>query len=268
MKYLVVLVLAAGMVWHGTAKAEISENLKFCAKLGAGKERLACYDAAARIEKRADRKAEIGQVQVSAVKAPALPANVTPSRFNGAYAAITGGYDFAEASPSVVGGSFPITYLNAVSGPKVGAVIGYNAVSGSLLLGFEARAQYAFGDTHTFYESGVQTLAAKVTRPLSGDLSARAGLILNDWLAYSRIGLGVEQTRSIYVSNVYTNANITSNPVVLLAAGVERNFGNYFLRAEAEWMVHFGSGVGAFGSPSGDNIYYTPAVNVAAGYRF
>ena len=49
-------------------------------------------------------------------------------------------------------------------------------------------------------------------------------------------------------------------PIVTLASGVERNFGNFFARAGAELIVHFP----AFTSEA----YYSPAVNVAVGYRF
>jgi hypothetical protein len=52
MKYLIgVALIVIGAGWHASARAEVSEDLKFCAALKSSKERLGCYDAAMRIGK-------------------------------------------------------------------------------------------------------------------------------------------------------------------------------------------------------------------------
>lgn len=50
-------------------------------------------------------------------------------------------------------------------------------------------------------------------------------------------------------------------PLVSIGAGIERNFHDLFLRAEAELTGHSIPN-------SGFTFYYTPSVNMALGYRF
>jgi hypothetical protein len=240
------------------------------------------------------------------------------TRFAGAYAAGTGGYDFSTMDQ---GASYPIpfTSFDAIKGGKIGGVLGYNATSDRLLLGFETRAQYAFGAdsngysySYTYslpfdigscwgcgpgaYRPGptplvsAETYSERVSRPFSGDLSLRAGLI------FGRAGAGAEYSKKVTSSDQTGSATCVSPivasvpiagggynyqitgcgsiehgvvtvvtttklaPMVTLASGIERNFGLFFARAEAELIVHFP----AFTSQA----YYSPAVNLALGYRF
>lgn len=269
MKFSGAIALVTSVAWYGVAQAEISEDLKFCANLKISRERLACYDAAARVENRTTSKAETTQPVV--VKALPLQSKAALSRFDRAYVAITGGYDFAQSKPNSVAGLANTTQFDAINGPKIGGVVGYNATTGALLLGFEARAQYSFGDSHISNAAFGGTFTAKAQRPLSADVSTRAGLIFGDWLTYARVGAGAEQAKSTFTAvlpgSVSNTVWASARPTVVLAAGVERNFADFFARVEAEMTTHFGPSVGFSGSPYG-NVYYTPAINVAAGYRF
>lgn len=138
----------------GAAKADISADLKFCAGLKSSPERLACYDAAARIERHADQKVVAHTsfaLPVPAANAMAyLPPTEPQSRFDGAYVGVTAGYDIPTASPSTIAESYyttPSVPDGSISGAKLGLVAGYNATSGPLLLGFEARATYNFNES-------------------------------------------------------------------------------------------------------------------------
>jgi hypothetical protein len=229
--------------------------------------------------------------------------------------------------------AYPNVPLESLSGAKVGGVVGYNVVSGPILFGFEARghinfaraeasvATTGFGTTLPFMISSMtcfgcdpvfldnyplptsygpislqsQTTVTTVTkRPWMADGSARLGMIVGDWLIYSRAGVGAEQTEtktttdnsgsrlcnnplfvrgrpafntvtvsaigcgSITPGPVTTTTVSTVTPIVSLALGFERDVGPVFLRVEGEMINHF----------YGGTIYYTPAANVAVGYRF
>jgi hypothetical protein len=245
------------------------------------------------------------------------------TRFAGAYVAATGGYDFSTPNQTALT-TAPLTSFDAIKGGKIGGVVGYNATSERLLLGFEARSQYAFGAdsngysySHTnslpfnigfcfgcgpgAYQPGptplvqAETYSEQVSRPFSGDLSLRAGVIFDDWLIYGRAGAGAEYSKKVTTSDQTGSATCVSPivasvpiaggynylitgcgsiqhgaitvvtttklaPIVTLASGIERNFGDFFARAEAELIVHFPALT--------SQVYYSPAVNIAVGYRF
>jgi hypothetical protein len=331
MKYLIgVALIAIGASWHAVARAEVSEDLKFCAALKSSKERLGCYDAAMRIGKNARSAVAVPEPVVAKVSTAVLVPVPTPARFSGLYVGVTGGYEFANSKTSVPTDPFPGLInrffvnpdvpIDSMRGAKVGAVIGYNAVAEPLLFGFEGRAQYSlssasqsgqgstalpqnFPFTCPVYpicqEQNIQpfTLSAPVYQNVSRyhqwqiDLSARSGMTFGDWLFYAKAGAGAEDTfykssTTFTISScdptvvrqrsdaaiVVTGCNSVSSqtvggvdaqrtvsPIVLLGGGFERNFGDFFLRAEGEFTTHFMKGGG---------VYYSPSANVAGGYRF
>src|SRR3954468_24789264 len=97
MKHLVISVLAIGLTAAGAANAEVSDDLKFCGSLKSGAERLACYDAAARIASKpaaartVTRTAPADAQPAIATKAPVLEPLPARNPFDGYYAAIGGG---------------------------------------------------------------------------------------------------------------------------------------------------------------------------------
>ncbi|MBW7970104.1 hypothetical protein [Bradyrhizobium sp. BR 10289] len=316
------------------AWAEISEDLRFCAQLKAPKERLACYDAAARIEHRKPAfTAGPGLVEKQAAAVPSR------SRFSGAYVGVVGGYDIASESalPNPIigyvpcaGAATPNAPGGAVQGPSVGFLAGYNVVERNLLLGLEARGRYSFAkasdtvlwpaysnilpiwigscspcspdrqmiSTDRVTLSSALSNTAVYRRPFAADVSVRAGYALSEWLLYAKAGIGVEKTesyslsddsKSVYCNNptikgqrlsgdyvgyyavacgsqsngVITRFELLNGyaPAALLGGGIERNFNALFLRAEAELIGHATPGTGW-------TFYYTPSVNLVAGYRF
>jgi hypothetical protein len=86
MKYLTICALATGALWHGAARAEVSDDLRFCGSLKSGAERLACYDAAARIAARPAPARPVARTAAPAMdaqaaipaKAPIVPARPQP----------------------------------------------------------------------------------------------------------------------------------------------------------------------------------------------
>jgi hypothetical protein len=263
----------------------------------------------------------------------ALPAGRSPSPFDGAYAGLTSGYEFQNNSSQATGAFSPLSSFERIQGERLGAIFGYNASSGPLLIGFEARAQYAFGRdggsrNSTFGQSlpawigscgpsclpnsivpsafaltSQSTYSEVVERPFIGDISMRAGVVFDDWLVYGRAGVGAEYSRMTSTSDnrgvVTCNVPVVTGiprgsvgpggagtydyyvtgcgsttsgastatttdrftPTVTLAGGIEKNFGQMFARAEAELLVHFPA-------LTATQVYYSPAVNLAVGYRF
>ncbi len=319
--------LAAALICGRPAKADISADLKFCAGLSISKERLACYDAAARIEKRADRKvATRAAPSLSALNAMAysLPAVPPKLRFDGAYAGVTAGYEFAMTAAKS-GWNYDVPQ-DSLRGPRFGAAAGYNVTSDRLLAGIELRGQYlnarnsasslsGFGNptlphflgscwgcgqgpSATTWPGAISLNSSvlqniEISRRWQADISVRGGVVIQDWLIFAKAGLGAEETRSVYtmdqsgsktcnsptvsaqqsgqMTNYYATgcSSIVSGPVTISTSwqltpiaifgmGVERNFGDYFARAEAEMTAHLVSG----------GAYYTPSVNLTAGYRF
>jgi hypothetical protein len=266
------------------------------------------------------------------------------SRFDGFYAGATAGYDIPTDKTwtertwgdyRFVDRGYYVPHVpeSAIGGPKLGIVSGYNTTSGSLLFGFEARAQYNFNQTNAattnavpgqqlpylysaescngceksfidnypnyapsnYWLSSSETQTVRLSRPWQIDMSIRGGVILQDWLVFGKVGLGMEASRTVsvddYSASVVCNSPVTMrtrpnaytvkdyivgcgspttggqitqtitnsiNPTAIFGIGAERNFGNYFARAEAEMTAHLVSG----------STYYTPAVNVTAGVRF
>lgn len=318
---------AAVFIFSGTAHADISADLKFCAGLKVSKERLACYDAAARIEKHSDRKVvtrTVPAAPVSNAMAYSPPPALPKSRFDGAYVGVTAGYEIPMTAARN-GWTYSVP-PDSLSGPKFGAVVGYNVTSDRFLAGIELRGQYlnsnnsasslykygspnlphllggCYGCTPT---SGTMTWPGSINlntsqlqkleidRRWQADISVRGGVIVQDWLIFAKAGLGAEETRTRYTMDqsgskncinpivtletigMLTNyiatgcGSISSGPVTvstswqltpiaIFGLGVERNFGDYFARAEAEMTAHLVSG----------GAYYTPSVNLTAGYRF
>lgn len=319
---------AAVLLCAGPARADISADLKFCAGLKVGKERLACYDAAARIEKHNSPKvaARISPPAVAS-NAMAYAPSLSPqkSRFEGAYAGLTAGYEIPMTAARS-GWTYNVP-PDSLSGPKIGAVAGYNVTNDRFLAGIELRGQYlnSKNSAADLYEYGSPALPRliggcsmgcglgsgtmawpgpinlntsqlqrlEIDRRWQADISVRGGVVVQDWLVFAKAGLGAEETRTRYTmdqsgTKTCVNPTVTAEqdgqitnyfatgcgsilsgpvtvsttwqltPIAIFGLGVERNFGDYFARAEAEMTAHLVSGA----------AYYTPAVNLTAGYRF
>ncbi|MGD9920905.1 MAG: hypothetical protein AB7V13_05595 [Pseudorhodoplanes sp.] len=192
------------------AGAAISEDLVFCSKLTAPKERLACYDAAARIErlsasgqKRANAPSRLLPPPSAEGFASVERPDLHSSNFSGAYVFGYGGY-----APSL--NSIEYGHLNLTT---FGAGLGYNHVDGKFLIGIEARGANSFGRNVTQIEAsdvispfpivvspgtaepvvGYKRISdRKFSAGVGGDISMRFGLIDDDWLFYGKIGAGLQ----------------------------------------------------------------------------
>jgi len=170
MRRAVTLATVALLAGSGAARSGISEDLVFCSKLSDSRERLACYDAAARIDDRAGRRRQKSkashQRQASVALPPAKSLDIPQSgsavalplpAFSGGYVGMTLGYRIPTGRPELRDNSYgdgqhTFVLPEHMQGISAGAVFGYNFTSGGLLLGFEGRAQY---DTSKAYKSAI-----------------------------------------------------------------------------------------------------------------
>lgn len=149
-------------------------------------------------------------------------------------------------------------------------------------------------NAYPFQLSNSMAFGLEVSRPWQIDFSIKAGMFHEGWLMFAKFGAGIEETKTVWTADysqtvtcnvpvaerqrpssntvniVVTGCDGTSpgavsthvfreiDPIAIFGAGAERNFGSYFARAEAELIAHLHNGYS----------YYTPAVNIALGYRF
>lgn len=244
---------------HTEANAGISEDLTFCSNLKSSKERLACYDAAARIEKRKSTRS----LSHTAVSAPPPSTPPSPKKFYGGYVVGLGGYDFGGDHP----GSSPFARptLPMMQGALAGAAAGWNFQSEGLLFGIEGRAFYSmskakrsdsfvrspisfpswtgwcqsFGDPFcTTNASAPQfpfgltyreaySLTNTLERTAAFDASARFGGVIDDVLIYAKIGGGAEMIRSTTVAD--STARLTCNNPVSVVVPTGPDSGNAYV---------------------------------------
>lgn len=226
--------VVAASVLVGTAagaRAEISQDLKFCAGLKISKERLACYDAAARIEGRKDLQVEragtavMPRTATSNAMAYAPPPVATRSRFDGAYVGVTGGWDIAATTlrdPTYSLYYFPEIPSDAIAGAKVGLVGGYNVTIDRMLVGMEGRWQHNYSvatasngyssagqtppfvtynsiNSFTVLDSSINT--TRLSHPDQLDFSVRAGILFGDLMVFGKVGAGIESTKMTYTAD-------------------------------------------------------------------
>lgn len=242
LKWIVVAGAAAGLITP--AQAEISQDLKFCAGLKNSTERLACYDAAARIEKRDNRELvtrPITRTPASNAMAysPAQAPAPKKSRFEGAYVGFTAGYDIPATA--LRDPPYPYYYsdppADAIGGVKVGLVGGYNVTIDRLLLGIEGRWQHNYSVAtatggsswgaqtipfvtynpslpFTILESNINT--TRLSHPDQLDFSVRAGVLFGDLMLFGKVGAGIESTRLSYTNDRRQSVQCVSPIIQLL----------------------------------------------------
>jgi len=205
-------------IFQGPAHAGVSDDLVFCSKLASPKERIACYDAAARIAANGSgvRASRTG-ASPTMVSAPAAdtgtqppPALATPERtsFRGGYAAIGGGFGVGSPRSFALPGAFS-TVTDSISphGWSSRGVAGVNAVVGNFLFGTEFAGR--FGDEGAnasivstpgslgalFLLSGKAITSYSVKNDAGVHVAARVGVTFNDTLAFVRGGVGATHIR-------------------------------------------------------------------------
>jgi opacity protein-like surface antigen len=233
-------VTACAMLFSvGAVSAQPSEDLVFCSKLQDSRERIACYDAAARIAARRNaRPAPVAAPRPSIVApahapqdamaaAPAFTDPTLPLRspFDGLYVAGGGSYGVStsrsfnirnEVAPFT--NSFFLGQSTFPSGGSLFGVAGYNLTMGSLLLGIEASGRWgneaaeitlpqsasAFGNVF-----GTSSMTYRLENDVGAHLAIRLGGFIDNTLVFGTIGVGV--TRLAETFNVdNTNAFVCS----------------------------------------------------------
>lgn len=285
-----------------TAAAEVSADLVFCSKPASPRERIACYDAAARIAARGP----------SFVSVPAASRDVTPyveapvkNPLQGAFVAIGGSYGLsAERQVSLgTGIALGASDLLSTQGWSGRAVAGYNATAGNFLFGAEIAGR--FGSEGAKFETtaiaaalpfalGVGMANYQIKNDAGVHIAARAGITFDQTLVFARAGVGASRivesgsldTRTLATCSAfgpfgnclgYQNGTLTtlSNtrwlPSAVFGAGIEQNIGPFFARAEGEIEMTSlrGSNFNTFATAGTVNdVYWTARAMAAVGMRF
>jgi hypothetical protein len=211
--------LAVCAMWNAAAKAEVSDDLKFCGGLKSGAERLACYDAAARIAARpvTVRPARAAPPAMDAQaalpgKAFAAPAAPVRNPFDGYYAAIGGGYGVGSGRDTfeIIG---PITRaggaLTSVQGPNLSFVVGRNIAIGWGLVGIELDARWSneratsatdsFGYFNNLVTPGRSSYTSNNDAGIHASL--RLGATFDDLLLFAKAGVGATRIAETFTAD-------------------------------------------------------------------
>jgi hypothetical protein len=215
MKRLASLVALAGMCVP--AAAEVSDDLKFCGSLKSGAERLACYNAAARIASRPTGAAPRSSVRLApadaqaAIPTKAAPLEPLPARnqFDGYYAAIGGGYGVGSGRDTVfIQG--PLTRatgaITTTQGPNASIVAGRNIAIGWGIVGVEVDARWSdekggfatnsFGNTFNLVTPGWSSYSYQNDAAFHASL--RVGATFDDLLIFAKAGVGATRVTETF----------------------------------------------------------------------
>ncbi|MDB5550648.1 MAG: hypothetical protein JWL86_632 [Rhizobium sp.] len=205
MRISVIAALAA--IFPCTANAGASEDLTFCGGLKSGHERLACFDAAARIAARpalAKKDAPLPSPAVYDAQAaiPARPPIGPPtgvSQFAGFYAAIGGGYGVGSGRGAFVNSGFGTAsfYGDNSQGGHIAAAVGGNIVTSSgLLVGlefdgrYEGERGYPTGQTTSFLGGNAPAASYEFRSDAAVHAAIRVGSTFDDLLIFAKAGIG------------------------------------------------------------------------------
>ena len=216
---IVILVAAVGTV-ASVAHAEVSDDLRFCGALKAGQERLACYDAAARIAQRPRTPVQAVstptyppmEAQASVTKAAPMHIEAPHNKFAGTYVALGGGYGVESSRSSYVSGTFSggANFSVAPNGGHGSVAVGHDIAVGSGIVGLEFGGRFE-GESH----SGTVASAPFLFSPISGSASSsysfkndiglhlalRAGLTFDDLLIFGKVGVGASRISESFASD-------------------------------------------------------------------
>jgi len=202
------------LVGSGPCFADVSADLLFCSKQVSPRERIACYDAAARIAASGAAQRVARQSGPALVAAPvadtAAPPTYTPlvekNPFQGLYAAVGGSYGFS--SPRSISINSPIfsgfSDTRSAQGFSGRGAIGYNATLSNFLFGAELAGRFG---RETISAHAVQSLPQvfALTGPTNFDyqlqndtglhIAARGGLLFDGTLLFARAGVGASHVQ-------------------------------------------------------------------------
>jgi|GEM_PF-6212536 len=262
------------------AQAAVSDDLVFCSKLTSPRERISCYDAAARIAANRSPASATRPAAPALTTAPAASNAIAYSApqqesrpFHGAYGAIGGSYGMA--APINFGAADGVSAFFGTArpaGPSALAMVGFNLQYGHLVTGLELSGRFGwerFSDSQfasvnigvgEFATIGQSSKSYQFNSDASVHLALRAGLAVENTLIYGKLGLGaghisesmkVVTTGSFCAFGTFVGNNLVCgrrdpiipaqststsrwSPSIMIAAGVEQNFGAFFARIEGQ----------------------------------
>lgn len=149
------------------ALAGISDDLKFCANLASGKERLACYDAAARIEKQVPAASTLARSSTPLNAHAAIPtragkAQPASKRWEGFFVGAHGAYQFDGNSNYQYNGfaAQPV----ARRGWLAGAQVGYNFQVDRMIFGAVLDGAYSDVSASNRFDSPFSAIPLLLTK--------------------------------------------------------------------------------------------------------
>jgi hypothetical protein len=253
------------------AVAEVSADLKFCGGLESKAERLACYDAAARIASRpaaarpTARAAPLNAQAAVPAKAPAFEPPPARNPFDGYYAAVGGGYGVGSGRDGVVAGPLEISgiALTSTAGPNVTAALGRNIAFGWGIVGLEIDARWAAEkgagvvSPIDFQNVGTPLLSYSYKDDAGVHGAIRVGATFDDLLIFAKAGLGATRVTEsftadernvrrclvlgpsgcVVVGPASTLGTVQTSswlPSAIFGVGLEKNWGPVFARLGAD----------------------------------
>lgn len=286
------------------AQAGVSDDLVFCSKLTAAKERIACYDAAARIAaKGAATPKQEPMATRHAANVPGPPIlEIRQNPFQGAFAALGGAYGISSPRSVTTFGS-PFGGLSdtlSAQGLSGRTSLGYNATFGNFLLGAEISGRFGGESVSTSVSTpapfpGLQGFSIADYRLKNNagiHISGRAGLTFDQTLVFMRGGVGVSHisesatvdgrnllgcgdifctTTTGVLGNLKTGSVSKWVPSAVFGAGIEQNVGPIFIRAEGEIEAvaqHQTIFPGMGGAGATAEPYWLARAMASAGIRF
>lgn len=300
-------VLAVLVSSYLPANAEVSADLRFCGGLKSKEERLACYDAAARIAaKPAATARPVVRVAPSeaqaAVPLKALAPDPLPVRnpFDGYYAAIGGGYGVVSERSA-----YPLGAFDSTTGGSINAVAGRNIGFSWGVVGIEVDGRW-LGEKVSlpsvflpgFLDTGIGFNQYRYQNDLALHAALRLGVSFGDSLVFAKAGFGVNRiTEQFTVDNTgilfcdparftmfvscsptrfgsLSDARVaTWVPSAILGLGIEQNWGPIFARfgVDFEAIHHRTTNTGPpffFSSAAGDSITWATRGTALLGVRF
>jgi opacity protein-like surface antigen len=253
MRIMFVLAISAITSLPFAAQAAVSDDLVFCSKLTSPRERIACYDAAARIaanqlprsaalqpvpNKSAIVTREVADKALPPVYAPVVDRN----RFDGFYAAIGGAYGWsANRAVSFVDNvaCFNTSCVGAsnASGWSAQAAAGYSITFGRGLMGLEVDGRWGKerggaagsndGSAFVILPGPPFFAIVPVNTRWSHDMqvsggvhvSARAGIVADNLLIYAKAGVGAARVEETFtLSQTPPVAGVSPGGIISSAA--------------------------------------------------
>lgn len=217
--FMKVIIAVIGLSCFSTlACAEVSDDLKFCGSLKSAAERLACYDAAARIAVKstparpAARVVPLDSQAALPFKAAVLDPPPARNPFDGYYVGVGGGYAIATGRDGAsLFGLFSQAFFASTSmhGANASVVAGRNIAVGWGIIGGEVSGRWSdekFQDSQQARLDccglsflGAPGLGTYSYRNDAGIHAAiRAGAVFDDLLVFGKVGVGATRVSEAF----------------------------------------------------------------------